>query len=492
MSPPGPEQIVELVLAVVEAGASGVMFSETYAGGTVRMVREATSELPNPPAIYGHNAGIGVKTRSIWREVIDLLARLDGIDFRQTAPLRPGSPFIRPYGAEWHASEEALTRPIPGINPTMITRAGALDQGNIILNLEDLESKGIAQNVLFLAGSAINSIKGKDGKPDPRIGLEAMIQAIDVHRSGELKGIADGRAPGGAGGPGRAEEPGRAFRGASAAVSGEDRMIAKDERCSADRRAGLRADRAVRSLRRLPQGQERRALRHLRPRRRPARANGRRSISPRSPTRTTTRCWPTRRSRRSSSRSPTSFTSPAALKAIEAGKHVLVEKPLGTTIESCRELRDRAAAAGLVVQVGNNRRFDPGIAFARKFIAEEMGQRIALKSWYYDSVYRYTMTDNLQPIPITSAKALAPGGRSQGRPAALLPAHARQPPGRHGAVPGWADRGRARAAARTIRVLTAGSSPSTLKTARSAISTCRSRSAATFRKDFRSSASTAA
>jgi ribulose-bisphosphate carboxylase large chain len=184
----GPEQIVELVLAVVEAGASGVMFSESYAGGTVRMVREATSQMKNPPAIYGHNAGIGVKTRSIWREVIDLLARLDGIDFRQTAPLRPGSPFIRPYGAEWRASEDALTRPIKGINPTMITRAGALDQGNIILNLEDLESKGIAQNVLFLAGSAINSIKGANGKPEPRIGLEALIQAIEIHRSGELKG----------------------------------------------------------------------------------------------------------------------------------------------------------------------------------------------------------------------------------------------------------------------------------------------------------------
>jgi predicted dehydrogenase len=104
------------------------------------------------------------------------------------------------------------------------------------------------------------------------------------------------------------------------------------------------------------------------------------------------------------------FHVAAALKAIEAGKHVLVEKPLGTTIESCRDLRDKAAAAGAVVQVGNNRRFDPGITFARKFIAEEMGQRIALKSWYYDSVYRYTMTDNLQPIPFTSAKALRPEG----------------------------------------------------------------------------------
>jgi ribulose 1,5-bisphosphate carboxylase large subunit-like protein len=88
----GPSQIVELVQAVIEAGASGVMFSETYTGGTVRMVREATRHLPQPPAIYGHNAGIGIKTRGIWREVIDLLARLDGIDFRQTAPVRPGSP----------------------------------------------------------------------------------------------------------------------------------------------------------------------------------------------------------------------------------------------------------------------------------------------------------------------------------------------------------------------------------------------------------------
>src|SRR4051812_22013614 len=74
-----PHEILETVEAVLEAGASGVMFSETHAGGTVRMVREATRHRERPPAIYGHNAGIGIKTRGIWREVIDLLARLDGI-----------------------------------------------------------------------------------------------------------------------------------------------------------------------------------------------------------------------------------------------------------------------------------------------------------------------------------------------------------------------------------------------------------------------------
>jgi predicted dehydrogenase len=100
----------------------------------------------------------------------------------------------------------------------------------------------------------------------------------------------------------------------------------------------------------------------------------------------------------------------AAGDALQAGKHVLVEKPLGTTVESCRELSHRAAATGLVVQVGNNRRFDPGIEFARRFIRDEMGPLIALKAWYHDSVYRYTMTDNLQPIPLKSPAARRPEG----------------------------------------------------------------------------------
>jgi ribulose 1,5-bisphosphate carboxylase large subunit-like protein len=183
-----PHEILESVFAVLDAGASGVMFSESFAGGTVRMVREATKKLHNPPAIYGHNAGIGVKTRrAIFREVIDLLARLDGIDFRQTSPVKPGLPFLLPYGQEWKASEDVLTQPLPGIKPTMIVRAGALDQGNIGLNLADAERRGITGDVLFLAGSAINSIKNQQGKADPALGAEAMSQALEVYYSGALR-----------------------------------------------------------------------------------------------------------------------------------------------------------------------------------------------------------------------------------------------------------------------------------------------------------------
>ena len=104
------------------------------------------------------------------------------------------------------------------------------------------------------------------------------------------------------------------------------------------------------------------------------------------------------------------FHVPLCLKAIEAGKHVLVEKPLGVCVEECETLRERLAGSGLVLQVGNNRRFDPGWTAARRFIAEEIGPLLSIKAWYYDSLYRYTMTDNLQPLPVTDATVRRPAG----------------------------------------------------------------------------------
>ena len=47
----------------------------------------------------------------------------------------------------------------------------------------------------------------------------------------------------------------------------------------------------------------------------------------------------------------------AALAAFAAGKHVLCEKPLGLTIAECNEIIDAAKAAGRVLQVGHEMRF---------------------------------------------------------------------------------------------------------------------------------------
>lgn len=101
---------------------------------------------------------------------------------------------------------------------------------------------------------------------------------------------------------------------------------------------------------------------------------------------------------------------PLCLKAVAAGKHVLVEKPLGVTIEECELLAREVQARKIVLQVGHNRRFDPGVTFARQFVHDELGELMAVKAWYCDSTWRYTMTDNLQPLPLTSSRIRRPEG----------------------------------------------------------------------------------
>ena len=136
-----PDQIRENVRICIDAGVNGVMFSELFAGGTMRMVRDMTKQLPNPPAIYAHNSGISVRTRHIYREVLDMFCRLDGGDFRQTAPLTAGFGLLRPFGLEWRKCEEILSCPLGGHPAVMMARAGGLDQGNVITNLLDMEKK---------------------------------------------------------------------------------------------------------------------------------------------------------------------------------------------------------------------------------------------------------------------------------------------------------------------------------------------------------------
>ena len=74
------------------------------------------------------------------------------------------------------------------------------------------------------------------------------------------------------------------------------------------------------------------------------------------------------------------FHVPAALRALQAGKHVLCEKPLATGIEEAESLRAAAAAQGCILQVGHMKRFDAGLQAAKTFIDHGMGQMVALKA----------------------------------------------------------------------------------------------------------------
>ena len=104
------------------------------------------------------------------------------------------------------------------------------------------------------------------------------------------------------------------------------------------------------------------------------------------------------------------FHVPASIRALEAGKAVLCEKPLGVSVEEVERLAAVVRSTGRVLQVGHMKRFDPGLEAAQAFIRDEMGQLLALKAWYCDSTHRYTMTDAVQPLPITSALATKPAG----------------------------------------------------------------------------------
>jgi predicted dehydrogenase len=95
---------------------------------------------------------------------------------------------------------------------------------------------------------------------------------------------------------------------------------------------------------------------------------------------------------------------PNALACIRAGKHVLIEKPLGTNLEECRRLASAAEEAGCKVQVGNMKRYDPGIQFAQKFICSRMGQRLSVSGWYSDTTVRPRMQASLR-LPLLRSES---------------------------------------------------------------------------------------
>ncbi len=102
------------------------------------------------------------------------------------------------------------------------------------------------------------------------------------------------------------------------------------------------------------------------------------------------------------------FHVPASIRALEAGKHVLCEKPVGLTVEEALELKAMVRKSGKVFQVGHMKRFDQGLQSAKAFVDTEMGDMVALKAWYCDSTHRYAMTDAVQPLIVTSAQARKP------------------------------------------------------------------------------------
>ncbi len=78
-----------------------------------------------------------------------------------------------------------------------------------------------------------------------------------------------------------------------------------------------------------------------------------------------------------------------ACAALEAGRHVLVEKPLATSVAACAPLREAVATSGRVLQVGVMKRHDPGVAYARDAVRDRIGQPVSFSFWYRASADRF-------------------------------------------------------------------------------------------------------
>ena len=80
--------------------------------------------------------------------------------------------------------------------------------------------------------------------------------------------------------------------------------------------------------------------------------------------------------------------APIAHAAIDAGKHVLVEKPFALSLAECRALVDDADRAGVTLMVAQNQRFLPTHQAARAVIASgELGEIRAVRT---DSIQHWS------------------------------------------------------------------------------------------------------
>jgi predicted dehydrogenase len=78
---------------------------------------------------------------------------------------------------------------------------------------------------------------------------------------------------------------------------------------------------------------------------------------------------------------PDRFHAPVVIQALQAGKHVIVEKPIAESIEEAEALAQLADAAGVELQVASMQRFDPGVQYAAR-AAASLGAIRSVSGWY--------------------------------------------------------------------------------------------------------------
>ena len=88
---------------------------------------------------------------------------------------------------------------------------------------------------------------------------------------------------------------------------------------------------------------------------------------------------------------PTGVHAELAIRAMEAGKHIIVEKPMDVSEAACRKLKDAASATGKLCSVISQHRYDPASRIVRDALdAGKLGDVIFTEAripWYRTQEY---------------------------------------------------------------------------------------------------------
>lgn len=94
---------------------------------------------------------------------------------------------------------------------------------------------------------------------------------------------------------------------------------------------------------------------------------------------------------------PDAHHIPIAKECLKAKKHILIEKPISISSYEAEELLPFDNDKNCIIQIGNMKRSDPGIQFAKQFIKKKIGNVFSISGWYCDTNLRSTIQKMLLP-----------------------------------------------------------------------------------------------
>ncbi len=113
---------------------------------------------------------------------------------------------------------------------------------------------------------------------------------------------------------------------------------------------------------------------------------------------------------------PQQLVTPVVRDLLEAGKHVITEKPMGVRTDECAELAGLAAERGLVYQVGYMKRHDTGVLLAKRMLDDlladgRLGEPLLARVWCFAGEWTYGIEEPIrteEPVPpeISPARAV--------------------------------------------------------------------------------------